>query len=236
MASALASLVQKYQITPKREEQLFELGKNRVVFVVDDSSSMRGERWDEVSVRTLQMLEIATAVTQPVDVRFLNQQSYDVNATSAQINWPPGPQGGTPILEACTRALVNTRDPRPVLFVILTDGEPQEVDEFVDFVQYHTTTNKHSFNFLVCTDDLEQVTYLNRLDRSSGRVDVIDDYKTEQKQCPEGLTLGDYYAKSLLGAIVPELDVKDEPSLTPLKAAKEDEKDVVGSCGCCVIS
>ena len=71
-------------------------------------------------------------------------------------------------------------------------------------------------SIVACTDDDDEVEYLNRWDIEIPNLDVVDDFRNERaeikgiKGADFHFTFGDYVVKSLIGSIDPELDNMDE--------------------------
>ena len=76
--------------------------------------------------------------------------------------------------------------------------------------------NNMHIGFLACTDQDNQVAYLNEIDRLYTEIDVSDDYWTERRQIQRvqgrnfPFTYGDYVVKALAGPIDNRLDTLDE--------------------------
>ncbi|KAI8826452.1 hypothetical protein BJ741DRAFT_654445 [Chytriomyces cf. hyalinus JEL632] len=95
-------------------------------------------------------------------------------------------------------------------------------------------SNKVPAVFLACTDDDEEVGYLNEWDIAIPGVDVVDDFCTERRQVKavQGpqfpFSRGDWVCKMLLGPVDPEIDMLDEvPLARPL--ARKAERVLIDS-------
>ena len=85
-------------------------------------------------------------------------------------------------------------------------------------------------SILACTNDLDYINFLNKLDDELPRLDVNNDYdneltevKNKQGQDFE-FSFGDYVTKCILGSIISELDDLDGP-----KTNKEPQVDSTSS-------
>jgi len=212
-------------------EDLVTLKNFDIILVLDDSGSMNSRveggitRWDELKQVTKIVVELAGAVDQNgCDIYFLNRQGRE-NVTdwnTAQSLFSKGPGGGTPLTEACTKALhgVESR-PKPVLLIIATDGVPNNLRSFTDLLA-HRNADKIFISILACSDNDAEIGYLNRLDKEVRNLDVLDDYKSEKKEVKKKqgpktkYSLGDHVARLLLGPIYPRYDRIDELKLHDL--------------------
>ncbi|KAJ3298187.1 hypothetical protein HDU79_000075 [Rhizoclosmatium sp. JEL0117] len=190
-------------------------------------------RWDELKATVSTVTDIAATLdSDGIDVFFLNREPVrNVTGPSAALDaaFAPRPGGYTPITRVLREVLaekwlsVNQADRKKLLILIATDGQPT-----TDSGQLDHQALKHVLMyerggpgqvpvaFLVCTDDDDEIEYLNEWDNSIRDLDVIDDYHTERKQIlgiqGKGFPFsrGDWVCKMLLGAIDPEIDALDE--------------------------
>jgi len=134
------------------------------------------------------------------------------------------PNGGTPLV---TRLGEQMRDldgallEQGALFLIATDGEPNEGrDALYRWIANRPRKDRFIVNFLVCTDNDNEVVYLDRLDKKVRGVDVCDDFDTEKQQVLRAarrkgkrnpvFTYSDYVAKACVGAASKTFDKMDE--------------------------
>ena len=130
------------------------------VFLVDDSPSMAGEKWDLVK----EILDYSTVVATThdpdgIDVHFLNSHSANRDnvkdlAVAERIHHDVILQGSTPMLDQLSRHLDNYllrfEKNRHVLnfkgynLIILTDGKPDEDEEDPDEISDEDDAEKHS--------------------------------------------------------------------------------------------
>lgn len=109
---------------------------------------------------------------------------------------------------------------KKLLIIIATDGEPTDDYGKVAIKQLKECLLKRNPNIfttiVVCTDDEESVSYLNKWDVKIPKLDVVDDFRNERLEIrrAKGVTypfsFGDYVVKSLIGSIDPTLDKLDE--------------------------
>ena len=70
---------------------------------------------------------------------------------------------------------------KKLLIIIATDGEPTDDSgkaAVKQFKQALMRRNSNTFTtIVVCTDDEESVSYLNKWDKKISKLDVIDDYR-----------------------------------------------------------
>ena len=128
------------------------------------------------------------------------------------------PYGRTPLNKVTTEIFNNYRNnTKPVLLVIATDGKPTNNNGYPDTRTFQETISnknhdKFYISFLACSDQDEDVGYLNILDKKVPNVDTLDGYLSESKEVKsvQGIkytyTFGDHISRLLLGPICPQLD------------------------------
>jgi len=144
--NAFTSVLGRYEITLFDAEEMLQLCGHRIVFVADDSGSMkqlapcreshgwgaRRSRWELLQSVVSEVVDIATALPGhgTVDVHFLNRPAVlgvtggaDDRLCAAMV---PYPEGKTPLTATVDRIVTchNEQDERPLLLFIATDGEP----------------------------------------------------------------------------------------------------------------
>ena len=209
-----------------------------VVLIADDSGSMLTPlaatspfapsitRWDELKTSVKTIIDIASTMdSNGIDIYFLNRPPL-LNITNAAMVEQPfsqPPSGFTPIADAINRVLQAKQAvlaEKKLLIVILTDGEPTDTRGQVSVPQLEQALmyrpQQCFTTFVACTDDLQVMEYLNGWDKKIPRLDVVDDYRSEQREilAVRGPSFpfshGDYVVKLLLGSIVPDMDRLDE--------------------------
>ncbi|KIL70355.1 hypothetical protein M378DRAFT_67282 [Amanita muscaria Koide BX008] len=132
------------------EDVLEALTKFDTVFIVDDSSSMRGARWEEAKAALATLAELAGRYdTNGIDVHFLNHEAVGRNLKDSsdiiRLFQNVRPNGATPIgnkLEELLIEYLSVIEPlhdrpaelkkvRPVNFLVITDGYPTDDPESV---------------------------------------------------------------------------------------------------------
>jgi hypothetical protein len=162
------------------------------------------------------------------------------------------PRGSTPLVQ-CLRAVFSAYAgsiaEEGLHVVVATDGEPDNDTDGTPGRKALFNLLRHGsayrprpenciVNFLVCTDDPEDVAFLDQLDATCPRVDVTDDYSTERAQAAAARTLkhpmsaADWVFKALIGAADPSLDAVDETA----HSASQDATTKDEPCDCCTIS
>ena len=142
-------LMQKHNISGFFSRKLKSLHAFKIVFILDDSGSMnkvleesplnkgayKATRWDELQEFIKISIEIANAVNpEGCDVYFLNRRMVKnvkkPDEIMSSFKRPPG--GFTPITKMLTTVLRNNMpnvlNDKKLLVVIVTDGEPTNVD------------------------------------------------------------------------------------------------------------
>jgi len=224
-------LCARYHINPLFESALWSLNEYHIIFVCDDSGSMYSPagtgktRWQELKEVVCEVFDISL-IFDPVgmDVYFLNRQSY-LNVRQRDVidgMFLAPPSGGTPLLTKLTEInqyYSSGNHPARKLVIVATDGEPS--DDSAPYYKFKSVLgsmvrNNMRIGFLACTDQDDQVEYLNDIDRQYREIDVSDDYHTELRQIRRvqgsgfAFTYGDYVVKVLAGAIDNRLDGLDE--------------------------
>jgi hypothetical protein len=150
------------------------------------------------------------------------------------------PYGRTPLVQ-CLQSVFTTYassiGEEGLHVLVATDGEPDDANgmpgrnALFELLKAGSVVRRDPsrcvVNFLVCTDNGDDVAYLDQIDTLCPFVDVTDDYASERAQVarkrtfPHPLSAPDWVLKALIGAADPSLD-------------RADESRVGG--GCCVIS
>lgn len=229
----IQNLITKYEIDNLFSEKLDILSNFEIVLLIDDSGSMNtplsnsnhNTRWDELKEVVNIVLEIATIYdTNGIDINFLNRNNYENVYDLERIKYilEERPYGLTPLNNSLKMILDKYRDSvKPVLIVIATDGIPtndfgkQDIDSFKNTL-IQKNHSKFYVSFLACSDQDQDVNYLNYLDRKVPNVDTLDDYNSELIEVKNAqgknfrYTFGDHIVRLLLGPLCPELDSLDE--------------------------
>ena len=236
----ILNILMKYEIkrdfATRLQQHLF---MTKIVFIYDDSSSMntkladsplntnifRASRWDELKYFSRISFEISSQFCpEDIDVFFLNRppcralrhindlEPYLVNE----------PQGYTPIKRVMQTVLFENNPQRKLLIILVTDGEPTDDFGNSDIIGFRNCLNSRDLNvfttIVACTDDNQSMTYLNNWDKTTPRLDVVDDFRNERLEVLRArgmnfpFSYGDYIVKCLIGSMDPQLDNLDEIS------------------------
>lgn len=235
-----STILQKHNISPMMQEKLKSLQSFKIIFILDDSGSMKTivkdsileqtnnssnkiTRWLELQHLISTTIEIASLYNQNgFDVYFLNRPGIKNIQTINELNdlFYEQPSGATPLTKTIQTVLRDNLTNKNLLLLIATDGEPTDQNGTVKIQEFKNcllNRPKNVFTSIVaCTSDKTSVNYLNGLDNQLPRLDVIDDYKNECLEVKKAkgqmfpFSFGDYIVKTLLGSVDPELDSLDE--------------------------
>ena len=226
-------LIRDYEIDNLFSERLDILSNFEIVLIVDDSGSMNtpitnskhATRWEELKEVVSIVVRISTIFDEDgIDINFLNRPSYDNVRDNYTINHilRDNPYGLTPLNNALQKVLDKYSDSaKPVLVVIATDGIPTDSLGYQDIETFTRTLKNRDYSkfyisFLACSDQENDVGYLNKLDRKIPNIDTLDDYNSELQEVRSAqgkkfkYSFGDHVVRLLLGPICPELDKLDE--------------------------
>jgi hypothetical protein len=230
----LRQFFQDNEIDERYFEDVSSLDMYDIVIIADDSSSMnqsagRGKtRWEELCESISKVVQLGSIFDDDgIDLFFLNREGK-TNVTSYDIVhecFQKLPRGYTP-LTRCVKEIYAqyASNPKPVILVIATDGEPSDdngrrrIDEFKSCIR-NRDVDKFFINILICSDQSDEIGYLDDLDNNVKHVDAIDDFFTEKKQVQAiqgadfSYTYGDHIVRLLLGAPFPKWDALDEKKL-----------------------
>jgi len=196
------NLVRQYELNGVVAGQLKDvLSKCVVVLLCDDSDSMnrpiaeegtdpfapkRSTRWLELKKLASNIIEIVTAVNPDgLDIHFLNRPTLEhISAvTGLQNAFGVIPVGGTPLVGKIS-SIINTYQQKisrsqQLLLIVITDGEPTDGTRNDLFnVLVNKKDNIH-ISFAECTDQAEDMEYLDAWDGIIKNFDNTDDYREE---------------------------------------------------------
>ncbi|CAF3867368.1 unnamed protein product [Rotaria sp. Silwood2] len=187
-------------------------------------------RWDELK-HIVSIVVDLTSVLDPdgVDIYFLNRSPllHVIDSSQLHETFSRLPNGPTPLTRVLSEVLNLKRSQvhdRKLLILIATDGLPTDDQGQNDLNRLEKVlrNERYSFidriyiTFIACTDDLQSVGYLNKFDKKIPYVDVLDDYRSEQKEilAAQGkhfpFSYGDYVVKILMGSLDQWFDQLDE--------------------------
>jgi len=226
------ALVKLHELKDPIPKQLNEvLLKCKVVMLCDDSSSMNSPiaeegndpfaqkkttRWFELKKLAAALIEFITAVNPDgLDIYFLNRKHiFGVKDMSGlQSVFSDLPDGKTPLIRKLKQIYDDNIDnlgDKQLLIIVATDGEPTDGsrnDLFNRLVQITSNGNVH-VSFAECTDNEEDMEYLDRWNRLIKNFDNTDDYREELRKVKQ--TQGqnfkfdytDYVIKILLATFI----------------------------------
>ena len=228
----------EYEINSVLSEYLPQLRDFEIVFVCDDSTSMKitvdgtaNTRWNELCKIVKKLLPITLMFDDNgVDIHFLNRGRYPKVKNVADVDhaFSGTPRGYTPLVSVLTdifqSPMARRGREKKLLVLVATDGRPtdedgnEQIEEFERLMRDTRNAETTYVSFLLCTDEQECVDYLTRWDRTMEHVDVTDDYRTETakiRRCQEDpnypFSYDDYIMKALMGSIISQIDRLDEP-------------------------
>jgi len=191
-----------------------------IVLICDDSGSMstrteNGTRWQELKRSVELLVNLCCALdSDGIDVLFLNRRGKHNVTSMAQVAdlFKAEPSGSTPLAKALSEAL-GRKTEKPMLVILATDGVPDSMERFVAALE--ARPDDVYVSLLACSDNDDEVGYLNALDDRLPRLDVLDDYHSERREVQRvqgnvDYTLGDHCARMLLGAVFDKYDKLDE--------------------------
>jgi hypothetical protein len=139
---------------------------------------------------------------------------------------------------------------KPILMLIATDGRPSTHDgndDLENFKSYlkHRNADKIFISILACSDNEDDIDYLNKLDV---KIKNLDDYKSEKKEVIQKqganykYTFGDHIARLALGPVFDKYDKQDEIQLKVNRSGQgyvsahgNGQDPSSKSVGCCTI-
>ncbi|KAI9335959.1 hypothetical protein BDR26DRAFT_518475 [Obelidium mucronatum] len=199
-------------------------------------------RWDELKSTLSIITEIGALMDENgVDVYFLNRDPIrgikGPHSPELDAAFMDPPMGYTPTTRVLRQVLrdkgVSTAGAshsvdraKKLLILIATDGQPTNdsgalmKDELYQSLLTERGPNPSNgsvvVTFLICSDDENEMRFLNGWDKRIPCVDVVDDYQAERRQIlqVQGLEFpfskGDWVCKMLLGGLDSEIDLLDE--------------------------
>jgi len=192
-------LVKQNELTPTVAKQLLEvLSTCEIVLLCDDSGSMKSEivednvnskvpltRWQELKKLAAVIIEFVTAINPDgLDIYFLNRPKLRnvVDMEGLRQTFSELPDGRTPLISAIRKIYRDKRglpEGKQLLIVVITDGEPTDGTHHDLFrVLTQKDSNVH-ISFAECTDNEEDMEYLDRWDGRIPNFDNTDDYREE---------------------------------------------------------
>lgn len=228
----LARIAKKYDMNSNLSQQLKNLREYEIVIVCDDSGSMdtpldgtSKTRWQYLMDLVMKVLEIAVIFdSNGVDIYFLNRGEVEGVKDPNQVRqlFAEEPSGQSPLVPVLEKifglpASRSGHEKKLLVFVatdgVSTDAKGNEETEALEKLLNEKRNVETTFvQFLVCTDEPEQINRLTYWDRTMTNVDVTRDIGRERDLVKQThgtnrpFARGDYMIKTLLGAIDPEID------------------------------
>jgi hypothetical protein len=224
----LDTILKKNGASIAKAHEFVALRAYDILLILDDSTSMRSKsgsstRWCELLETARQIIDIACCFdTDGIDVYFLNQGKLSNVTSGADAGlvrrFARGPNGGTPLTETLQKALSEHSGEKPLLVLILTDGQPNGgVSKFSKVLEdsIQRARGRIRYQLMACTSDDNAVSWMDDLDVKYSEVDATDDFHTEQAQVLKAgffkkFERGDWVAKALLGAITKKWNCLDD--------------------------
>jgi len=225
-------LVKQYELKADVAEQLRQvLSRCEVALLCDDSSSMgnaiaeentdpfapkRSTRWLELKRLASKIIEFVTAMNSDgLDIHFLNRAPLlnVTNTTGLQNVFNIAPDGDTPLIGAIWqlyREKNSKRRDKELLIIVITDGEPTDASrqDLYNILVNITNDNITHVSFAECTDQSDDMEYLDGWDGLIKNFDNTDDYREELARVKNIQGIGfkfdynDYVIKILLATFV----------------------------------
>ena len=232
---SLQGLANDFKMNSEVAIDLFQLALYDIVILADDSGSMAmtDGRIEELKVVAEKIARVATKFDgDGITLCFLNDKSVYTNQNESSVNdliKRTRYSGSTPIGSVLRNRII---DPivvkadqplqKPVLVIILTDGEPDNKDDVYNALKYAKDYNERvgsncvEFEFAQIGNDKLAQKFLYDLDVHpivGDIVDVTSSYELEEEEFAKaGANLTPYMwiLKLMLGTIDPQYDAGDE--------------------------
>jgi hypothetical protein len=195
------TFVRTHELPQATAQQLKEvLSTCKIVMLCDDSSSMnqaiaeegtdpfsvkRSTRWLELKKLAAALIEIITAVNQDgLDLYFLNRPPvFGVTSVSGLgPTFAAAPNGGTPLIGSLRKvfqAVSVVPESQNVLVIVVGDGEQSDGSRDDLFRVLCSKKRNVHVSFAECTDQEEDMAYLDAWDGRIPNFDNTDDYREE---------------------------------------------------------
>jgi len=199
-------LVKRHELRAPVPQQLHDVLTNcKIVLLCDDSGSMKQAvveegfdpfapvkttRWSELKKLAAVIIEFVTATTpEGLDIHFLNRPSLTgvTDMTGLQQVFANLPDGGTPLIGSLRKIHNMYRDSlngKQLLIVVITDGEPSDGNrnDLYSCLTSITASGNVHISFAECTDNEEDMAYLDAWDGRIKNFDNTDDYREELRR------------------------------------------------------
>lgn len=216
---------------PTPEHLKTVLSTCKIVLLCDDSSSMgtpiaeegsdafaqkKSTRWLELKKLAAVLIEFVTMITDDgLDIHFLNRKEKlgVIDMSGLQMVFSDAPSGGTPLISKIRKIhdrYIEKLDGKQLLLIVITDGEPSDGgrNDLFDVLNYVTKNGNVHVSFAECTDNEEDMDYLDSWDGKIKNFDNTDDYREELRRVKEKngqsfkFDYTDYVVKILLATFI----------------------------------
>jgi hypothetical protein len=232
-----------------------------VVLLCDDSGSMvepilepgsnkQTTRWLELKKLAAVIIEFVTAINpNGLDIYFFHRPNLTgvTNMSGLQGVFNDPPKGNTPLLKTLRRIFgekSKLADDRQLLVVVITDGEPSDgtLNDLFNCL-YNKPTNVH-VSLAECTDNEEEMEFLDEFDGKIPNFDNTDDYREELAKVKRiqgsafKFDYTDYVIKILLASFVRwyfNLDQKNVQSKQVIYERNNSGAKNKSTSSCCVV-
>jgi hypothetical protein len=196
--------------------------------VVDGKNNFIGTRWDELKNMAQIAIDLASALDDDgITVHFLNKGRFDNVRSMSDVEHVFNEQlkGHTPLTVTFQEAIVSRNPAKPLLILMATDGVPTvggpdrklyiDTENFKNAIQSRDG-GRIFVNILACSDNDDDIGYLNDIDYNDATLDTLDDYESEKKEVKkiQGMgfkyTMGIHIARFFLGGLYQHYDELDE--------------------------
>jgi hypothetical protein len=198
--------VKQHELKPQTAEHLKTvLSTCKIVLLCDDSSSMgsliaeegsdpfaqkKSTRWLELKKLAAVLIEFVTMITDDgLDIYFLNRKRKlgVTDMSGLQMVFSDAPSGATPLISKIRYIhdkYIDKLDGKQLLIIVITDGEPSDGsrNDLFNTLNYVTRGGNVHVSFAECTDNEEDMEYLDSWDGKIKNFDNTDDYREELRR------------------------------------------------------
>lgn len=253
IAQKYIDIFERFEINPKYFSDLNKMIENYTInIIVDSSGSMNSRltnpyvspysnkylstRWNELCDIVTALCELALNINMNINIISFNNNIIKSINNMDDINYflsNTKVGGRTPLTQTFHNIKLFNKSTK-TLYIVATDGAPTKFDGSCDKENFKNeifACNKinEKIMFLICSDEKDDVEYLDEIDRKLDNVDTLDDFQSEYIQVTNKnnkYTFGDHLARLLVGAVYSKYDKLDE------KKVNENESE--NNC-CCII-
>ena len=232
----LLNIINKYKINYYFSEKLEIIKNYNIVLLIDDSGSMNTllndhtnftSRWEKLKQVVNSIIDIGTVYNENgIDLYFLNRPKILNIKTKEQVHYIFDilPKGETPLTKRFNQILNDYKNnSKPLLIIILTDGVPYvnckyDLNNFTNILK-KKDNSKTYISFLACSDNLDDIGYLNKLNNKQRNIYVLNDYYLEYKKIIKvrgnnfKYSFGNHIVRLLLGSLIPKLNKLDKKNI-----------------------